>query len=192
MDDMKDVWQKQAAENATVSLEEVRRKAGRFRATIFWRNVREYSVLGLLTAWFGLYAWRSPFPVMRVGNGLTVAGLLYAGYQLHKRASAAAAPADLARKTCLHFHRAQLERQRDALRGVWRWYLGPMIPGLAVIAVAAGIAGFERSWSAGLAVVLFAVAGAMLYVGLGRLNQGAARRLQGQIEALDAIEKEPK
>ncbi|HUI58435.1 MAG TPA: hypothetical protein VLY04_25865 [Bryobacteraceae bacterium] len=190
MDDMRGVWQKQSAEDSAVSLEEVRRQARRFRGTIFWRNVREFLVLALLTAWFGLYAWKSPFPVMRAGNALTVAGLLYAAYQLHKRASAAAAPADMARKTCLGFHRAQLERQRDALRGVWRWYLGPMVPGLAVIAVAAGMAGFERSWSAGLVVVLFAIAGAVLYFGLGRLNQGAARQLQRQIDLLDELEKE--
>jgi hypothetical protein len=46
---------------------------------------------------------------------------MYMVYQLHRKASSAGAPADLGWKSCAAFYRAELERQRDALRSVWKW-----------------------------------------------------------------------
>ena len=183
-DDLCQVWQSQGPVPAPPPPEELRRQAGRFRAQILWRNGREYLVSALMVPYFVYGAWTARAALMQVGNGLMVAGLLYMMVQLHRRASAAPAPAELGGKTCAAFHRAQLERQRDALRGVWKWYLSPLVPGLATIVAAGGAAAFRHSALAGMLAI--ALAGGFLALalwGLGRLNRNAADRLQKQIDA---------
>jgi hypothetical protein len=184
-DDACRIWQNQGPGPAP-RLEEIRGKAGKFRSQIGRRNSREYLASALLIPYFGYCAWTTRLPLMQAGNGLMVAGLLYMMYQLHRRASTGPAPADLGWKTCAAFHRAELERQRDALRGVWKWYLGPLVPGLATIAAAGCIAGFHRSALAGFLATLYPCVAGLALWGLGRLNQKAAAGLQRQIDALDA------
>jgi hypothetical protein len=41
-------------------------------------------------------------------------------------------PAEMGREYGIAFYRRELEKQRDLLRGIWKWYLGPLIPGLAL------------------------------------------------------------
>ena len=189
-DDVLNLWQNQACDSVTVPLAELRAQAGRFRTRVFRRNLREYLVAALVSIFFAYHAWTSPIPLMRAGNALMVAGLAYMVYQLHKRTSVERMPAEFALQTCLGFYRGELERQRDALRGVWRWYLGPMVPGLTCIVAAGGVANFQRSPLAGLLTLLYAGFAALMLWWLGRLNQNAARKLQSQIDALNTAEKE--
>jgi cytochrome c oxidase subunit IV len=186
-DDMCNVWQNQGPGPAPPPLEEIHRKAGKLHSQIFWRNIRESVVSALLVPYFGYCAWTARLPLAQVGNGLMVAGLLYMVYQLHRKASSAAAPADLGWKSCVAFYRAELERQRDALLSVWKWYLGPLVPGLATILAGASIAGFHRSTLIGMVAILPAGLVALLFWGVGRLNRKAAGQLQKQIDALDAL-----
>jgi len=184
-DDICKVWQSQGAGPSPLTIEEIRAKAGEFRSLIARRNFREYLASGLMVPYFAYCAWRTPLPLMRVGNLLEVAGLAYMAYQLHRRAAAASeAPAELALNTCADFYRGQLERQRDALSGVWKWYLGPLVPGLATILAASCIAAFHRSVLA--AMLALAVGGvvALALWGLGRVNQKAAAGIQRQIDGL--------
>jgi hypothetical protein len=184
-DDVRSVWQSQGPGGATPRLEEIRGKAGKFRRQILWRNGREYVVSALLAPYFGYCAWTARSAPVQWGNGLMVAGLLYMMYQLHRRASAAPAPADLGGKSCVAFHRAELERQRDALRSVWKWYLGPLAPGLVTILGAGCAAGFHRSIAAGALATIAAGLVALLFWGVAILNQKAAGQLQKQIDALE-------
>jgi hypothetical protein len=184
-DDLRNVWQSQGAAVAPPTLEELRRKAGKFTGQIAGRNRREYAVSALLVLYFGYCAWTSPSPMMETGYGLTIAGLLYMMYELYRRTAAAPAPADLGWKSCAAFHRAELERQRDALRGVWKWYLGPLVPGLATISAAGTIAGFKHSTPAGLVTLIFPCLIGLFFWWLGRLNRKAAGHIQKQIDALD-------
>ncbi len=102
----------------------------------------------------------------------------------------------MAFRTCLDFHRQQLERQRDLLRGVWTWYLLPFVPGLAVFP-------FRLfRWTMKLphapahtrviiaTFALTAAACALVFFAIGKLNQWAARKLQREIDALNQMEKE--
>jgi hypothetical protein len=186
-DDMCGVWQSQGAGSGPPSLDEVRRKAGKLRSQIYWRNTREYVVSALLIPYFGYGAWTGRVPLMQAGNALMVAGLLYMVYQLHRKASAGPRPADLGWQSCVAFHRAELERQRCALRSVWQWYLGPLAPGLATILAAGCIAGFHRSTLVGMLTILPAGLVALALWGVGKLNQKAADKLRKQIDALDAL-----
>jgi hypothetical protein len=185
-DDICNVWQAQGSASAPLTLEELRKKGDRFHSQIARRNFREYLVAALLVPYFARCAWITPLPLMRVGNGLMIAGLLYMAYQLHRRAAAADAPAEMAWKTCVAFHRAELERQRDALSGVWKWYLGPMVPGMATILAAGCMATFPRSTAAGMLTLACGGAAAVGLWWMGRVNRKAAAGIQRQIDALDA------
>ena len=181
-------WQNQAGENITMSLEEIRRRAGKFQRRIRWRNAREYAAVAVVVTVFGLYVKWFPSPVMRAGSLMIIAGALWVAYQLHRRAASQSAPTG-AFEHCLGFHRRELERQRDALANVWTWYLGPLVPGLAVFiagtAVAEPIPIRYRILSGALG---FAVAGVVFWL-VAKLNRHAARNLQIQIDELKALER---
>jgi hypothetical protein len=150
-----------------------------------WRNRREYLAVAAVVLWFGYGAWASPVASMRVGDAMVVAGALYVACELHRRAAASPAPRELAGQSCLAFHRAQLARQRDALRSVWKWYIGPFVPGLAVVLAPGCVACFRRSAAIGLLSLIPVAAVALLLWLVGRLNGRAAAGIQRQIDALE-------
>jgi hypothetical protein len=184
-DDICNLWQGQGSGAMPPTLEELRKKGDKFHSQIVWRNLREYLAVALMVPYFGYFVWTSRMPLMRVGNGLMIAGLLYMAFQLHRRAAAADAPAKMGWKTCLNFHRAQLERQRDALASVWKWYLGPLVPGLATILAASCMAAFRRSVLIGMLTIGAAGLMALALWWMGRLNRKAAARIQRHIDALE-------
>jgi len=187
-DDIRNLWQSQGSGDAPLTLEELRKKGAKFRTTIARRNLREYVGIALMVTYFSYFAWTSRLPLMRVGNSLLAAALLYMAYQLHRRASASPAPEEMAWKSCVAFHRAQLERQRDALSGIWSWYLGPLIPGFATITIAIAIPLFHKSILAGLSSFLWIVFPAVVLWLVAKANRGAAAKIQRQIDELAAAE----
>jgi hypothetical protein len=187
-DDIRNLWQAQGSGDAPLTLEELRKKGAKFRTTIARRNLREYVAVALMVPYFIYFAWTAGLPLMRVGNGLLAAALLYMAYQLHRRAPASPASGELAWKNCLAFHRAQLERQRDALSGIWSWYLGPLIPGFVMVSIAISIPLFHKSIRAGLLSLIWVVLPAVVFWQVARINKGAAARIQRQIDELEAAE----
>ncbi len=180
---LKQLWQQQATPTVAFTQEAIRRQALAFQRRIAWRNRTEYAAGVLVMAVFAFYIWEFPFWLMRLGSALIIAGSLVLMWQLHRRASSQSTPADGAGMSCLAFHRAALVRQRDALRSVWLWYIGPLVPGLVVFrwgveTALDATAPFAQGWVANLviALVLLAVIG---------VNLLAARKLQRKIEALD-------
>src|ERR1039457_1836068 len=95
------------------------------------RNLTEYAASTFVVVFFASTMFRYP-ELMRAGAALIITGVIYMVWQLHKRGSARTVPSDLAFNNCVAFHRIELERQRDLVSHVWSWYLGPMIPGMAV------------------------------------------------------------
>ncbi|HUB78818.1 MAG TPA: hypothetical protein VMB03_08490 [Bryobacteraceae bacterium] len=186
-DDMRDIWRSQGGANSPIGLEELRQKAGKFRSTIARRNLREYAAMILMVPYFSYFAWTSRLPLMRAGNGLIVAGLVFMGYELHRRASASPWPAGPDWESCLVFHRAQLERQRDALTGIWKWYIGPMAPGIATVCAAISLPMFRKSLHAGLLSLTWIAVPAVVLGMVARLNKNAAAKIQRQIDELESI-----
>jgi len=178
------IWQSQPPEPASVSLAELRGRARSLQATVWWRNLREYAAGALVAASFAYYLWRFRTPLVRGGALLSIAGALYVVYQLHVHGAARSVPAEMALNTCLAFHRRELERQRDLLRGVWRWYLLPLALFLAGLAVEQ-LAG---RWAFAAAVAVVCAVGFFL---VGRINDAAARSLQRQIDVLRDLEQGP-
>jgi hypothetical protein len=136
---------------------------------------------------FGFFFWRFDGILLRTGSALVIAGTLYMMYQLYKRGSAKTVPAELASRTCLDFHRRELERQRGLLRDVWRWYLLPFVPGMVVFLVGLAIEHPPVRWAP---VGVTAAFCAIVFFLVGKLNQWAARKLQQQIDGLDALEND--
>ena len=187
-DDIRSVWRSQPTEPLRLSPEEIRDEAFRFSKTIRWRNARELVALVLGIVVFGWYAWTTHSLLARAGNGLIIAAALYVAYRLITSASSRPPPPDAMAAACLAFHRGELERQRDLLRTVWRWYLGPFVPGFLVLfadrvfqAVTVGSGSLAR---VGLSAAI--VAAGFLFI--GRLNEAGARKLDAELDRLETAD----
>lgn len=179
--ELKNAWKAQPTTPLVLDNAQLEKRARRFRRSVGVRNALEYTVGFFVIAVFLWYAWQFTGVLMRTGSLLCAAGVAVVLWQLHCRASARVLPDDTGR-ACLEFHRAELERQRDALRSVWRWYIGPMVPGVVVFrwGVETELAD-STLFARGPGANLF-IAGVFLAVIL--LNLWAAHRLQKRIDAL--------
>ena len=188
--DIRKLWHDQGEEPVKMSLDDIRRKAQRHGRTIRRRNGIEYVAAAFASAIFGYYILHFHEWFLRIGSGLVIAGAAYMVFQLHRRGSAASAPADLGLTSGLDFYRKELERQRALLSSVWRWYLGPFVPGLAVITLGAAIANPAHSPYAWMFAGSYAGVVALAFWLVARLNQRCADGLQRQIDELDTIERQ--
>ena len=180
-DNLKSLWQNQSVEPVQMSLEEIRQKAEKFQKRIRYRNLREDVGAAIAFAGFGYFSWK--FPEMRLSFALIAAGTLYVLYQLHTKGAARTVPEALALGTCLEFHRRELERQRDLLRGVWKWYLLPLVPGILAVLAVSLLHLPPAKWVRTLPIVVFWAAG---FYGIWRLNDRCADKLQRQIDELNS------
>lgn len=179
--DVQSLWQGQPASGGTMSLDELRQRSRRLTRIVSRRNLREHVAGALAVVVCGYLAWRVPLPMMRVGFVLSVPAVIFIVYHLHRHGAARAMPAEMGLAGCLQFHRGELERQRDLLRGVWKWYLLPLMPGLILVYLAAVLAHPEHAWRG---VWLFA--GTLVFFALiGEANRYVAKRLQARIDALE-------
>lgn len=175
------LWQDQPVEGGRMSLDELRYRSQRLTRIIGRRNTKEYAAGAVVIVMFGYMAFVLPLPIMRVGAAMSVAGAMFIIYHLHRHGTARAMPADLGLTSCLQFHRAELERQRDLLRGVWKWYLGPLIPGMILFYLGPLLAHPERA-----ANTLWMFAGTVAFFALiGEWNRRVAKRYQAGIDALE-------
>lgn len=180
-----ELWQNQETEGVRMSVEQVRLEAGRFQRKIQSRNLREYVAALMVVVFFGFEFSRAKHLLLRVGFGLLMAGTAYVMWHLLSKGSPGEADESAGLSGWIEFRRRELVRQRDLLRSIWRWYLGPLVPGMVV--VIAGVlshAGRSHGGHLGLvaADVLFIAA---VFFAVGKLNARGAEKLQRQIEELD-------
>ncbi len=194
--DMKDVWRNQPVADVPISLAELQQKAENLEKQIRRRNLREYAGSLIAMAIFGYYIWKFPAPMVRFGCVLVIAGVLVVLYQLHKRGAARIVPAGMAFRTCLDFHRRELERQRDPSRSVWTWYLLPFVPGMAIFLLGLFLWTMKLPNApahARLITISFSLTAAfvaLVFITVGKINNWGARKLQHKIDALDSLGKE--
>ena len=181
-DDLRRLWQGQNVEGTRMSLEEIRQKAAKFQKRIRNRNLREYGAAAVVFGWFGYYVWW--FPDVRLGSALILAATVYMVWQLHARGASKTVPEAMAVTPCVEFHRRELERQRDLLRDIWRWYLLPFVPGLAVFVWGSARHVEGGRWVNALPFLVLCV---VFFGFVGRVNRRAADRLQRQIDELQGI-----
>ena len=133
--DVKTIWQNQQTQGTTVTLEDIRNRAAKFQKRIRNRNLREYIASVVVIAAFGFVAWHMQGWLIRLGGVTIIAATLFVMWQIHRRGRADAVPDDATAGALLAFHRAQLVRQRDAVRSVWLWYLLPFVPGMTLLSL---------------------------------------------------------
>lgn len=164
-----------------MSVDVIRHRATKFEHKISRRNLRE-SIAGLLVIVLFAYCFTTTHEIaLRTTWGLFIAGVLVVLINLRLQASGRTMPAEMGSASCLEFFQSELERQRDALKNVWKWYLAPVIPGYVALNVAF-VFGFRYAGLGRLVLLdLFFIG---LFVGIWWLNQKAAQRLQHSIDEL--------
>ncbi len=187
---MKELWQSQPTEGVRMSIDQIRVSAGTFQRKIHWRNVREYVTAIALVVFFGFEFWRAGDLVVRMGFGLLILGISYLIWHLLSKGSWRPLPEEMGLSNCIEFQCSQLQQQRDLLTSVWRWYLGPLIPGMLVLLFAFGRANPGHLKHPALVVVPEAMFFAAVAVAIALLNGRAARRLQRQIDELEQAGRE--
>jgi hypothetical protein len=182
MDDPRNLWQNQEVEEMKLSVEELRAKAAKFQRRILRRNIREHVAALVVILFLARFLWETPDTVERIEYALLIAGAIYYMWHLWKWGSAKLMPADMGRADCTRYYRGELERQRDLLRGVWKWAIGPLVPGLALGCIY-GIATASHAdlWRR---ILGFTVSAAIIVI-VGWINLRAARRLDGRIAELN-------
>ena len=194
---LRSLWLSQKPESIPLSLDELLDASKKLTRKVFWRNAREYMAAVVVIAAYGYFFYEFHTFLLRLGSGLTVAGVFLVVFQLRKRGSANSMAKEIDAKSCLEFHRAELVRQRDLHATVWKWYLLPFLPGLSIFFLGQvqltlsqpGAAARQGSIVLGFGVIFAFCAGVFALV--GRLNQSKARKLQARIDAIDALKLPP-
>lgn len=188
--DLQALWQSQPIEPKRFSPEEIRDRAIRLQRTVRFRNLREYVAAAFVLAIFSGYAWQANTWFAKAGPALIVAGTLYIMFQLYTRAASLPVPGSEGgtriTESCVQFHRRELERQRDLLRTVWRWYLGPLVPGLFVMLLDR----FIEAWAKGGFAIVASLGSVLItvlaFLGVWWLNHVGAKKLEREINTLGA------
>lgn len=170
-----------------MSLADIHARAERFQSRIRMRNWIEYAAAAIVIAGFTWAAFAVGDIIVRTACGLIVLGTLYVVWKLATLARASVKNDET--MSWADFHRAELVRQRDALNGIWRWYLGPLVPGMTLFWIGVGLARSADSplWgNLGVAALGLAIAAGM-FIGIAALNKRAAKALQAEIDALDRM-----
>ncbi|NIJ36892.1 Flp pilus assembly protein TadB [Sphingopyxis panaciterrae] len=179
-DSLRSLWRQSDTAPAPLPLAEIKLRATAFRRAIGKRNRREYVATAFVTLIFGLYALILPEPLLKIGSLLIIVGGLAMAWQLARR-TARPDPAAEAADVRSYYH-TQLTTEARMLASVGIWYLGPMLPGLAVF-----MAGIARASGFGgmVGFVVFAAVPAFVFLGIWLLNRRAAAMLREQIDQLD-------
>jgi hypothetical protein len=174
-----------AGGDATMLLD-IQRQVKEFGDRIRNRNRMEYGAALLVIAFFTYSFAKTTHPIARVGFALIIAGTLYAIYVLRTKGSPRVPPAEGTIAAYLAFHRSELGRQRDLLHRIWLWYSGPFIPGFVVLFTGALLSNDVRNRGV-FPLLSSSVVCALIFFAIWKVNQRAERRLQQQIDDLDAM-----
>jgi hypothetical protein len=183
-DDIRNLWRGQADDLPDLSLDIVQMRSRVLERRVQRRNIAEYAAALVVVAIVLPRILAAPNTVVAAGGAALLAGIAYVTYRLHAFGSARNMPAALATRSCVEFHRAELERQRDLLQNVWTWYLLPFWPGMALILIGATIERPDR-WPFALGIAVLAV---LMAFQIAWMNKRSARTLQ---EMIDRIKEEP-
>ena len=178
------LWQSQPVEGTKMSIEELRRRAGKFERRVRRRNLREYVASLIAAGLMGYFYVGAHDVASRVTFALFIAAMVWIVVALHRMGSAKRTPVDMDTLTTHQFYRAELERQLAVVKNVWWWYLAPLVPGCIACTVSYVIKPHHAGAWAGLIFMnaLFAVS----FYAVWKLNMRAARCLERMINDLNA------
>src|SRR5713226_7303914 len=182
-EDLQKAWQSQDASakmtiNADVLLKEVRRNQQQFRATIFWRDVREVGLAFLGALLFLYHGLRhgnwTPFLLpdwdyLLLAFACAGVGTYMLVDRIVQRRKQTTANDPL--KACIEASLNEVNHQVWLLRNVFWWCLLPIGTALAVSGVYASLRAQNPLWAV-MGLLVFP----LLYWGLYRLNQFVVRK----------------
>lgn len=185
--DPKNLWKGQDMTPQTLTPSMLETRSQRLDRRIHNRNRWEYAAGGLGIAGSVLFAILllrdgvDNLPDLMVGGGfiLLALGAIFAMLQLRRRTGGPGLM-DGAQATRPGY-RAELVRQRDALRSVFSWYIAPFLPGFVLIYGATFLDPGAALW----AVLLPALVTVAFLVWIVRANRRAADCIDAEIKALD-------
>lgn len=179
--DLKNLWRDQPMETPPMTLEQIHARG--FQSRVKLRNMIEYVAGAVVVAVFGSYTVILDDPILKAASVLVIVGALVVVFQLHRRGSARPTPA----ADALAFHRAELARQREAMRSAWLWYLAPFLPGLILFIVGMLLTHPDAplSWKLTLPGLTLLYGGIWFWI-----NRRARRRLEAQIAEIDALRRD--
>ena len=179
-EELQEAWQSQdtgakVTIRADALLKEVRRKQKQFRATIFWRDVREVGVAAFMTWLFLHWAIRdrewSLYLLALACFGVGTFMLADRWLQRKKRPIT-----NDSVRACIEASLVQVNHQIWQLKKVFWWYLLPIQVGLAALIGSV----LWQARLAGLAVIMgltaYALVCALVCWGVYKLNQSAVRK----------------
>lgn len=189
--EFKCLWQQQPTEDLNVTLTDIRSKATAFHKQTKFRNAVYYALALLMIVVYGITLIANRDQILTVvACALIVAANLFVMYYLRSKGSVTAPPVDGDTHTYLIFMSAEFKRQRNLMRDFFRWYLAPLIPGLALLLIDKFLRlmprhriGLELSLVGCFAVVAIAFVCGYLVV------QIEVRKLQARVDKTDATLK---
>ena len=181
------LWQCQPVEGIKMSVQELRKRSGKFERRILWRNLREYAGALFAIVMFTYFFVQRHDLLYRIAFALFIASMFWIAVQLYRRASAKRMPTGMDASASLQFYRAELEKQRDVVRNVWPWYLAPLVPGFVALTIADVV---SLPYPANLMKpALTDVIVAAVFFGVWKMNLRAARCLDRMINDLQPAEQ---
>ena len=178
-----ELWQNQTEEETNMTLKDIRSRALNYQAKIRGRNQREYFFLFVGTIIYCGFMWYLPGLLVKLGAALTLGGMYFSVYQIRRDGSAREVPVDSPPSECLEFHRRELTRQRDMLRRVGPWHIGPMIPGLVLFFIGSWIGNVDDLKDSLIVAASGVLAAGVLWF-VYWLNVRAANKLDQELETL--------
>ena len=189
--DIKQLWQAEGRGSVPPEVADVHRRANAFYGRIGRRNGIEYAAAALVVLVFSAWAIIEQRPLIRLGLAMVAAGALFVGWQMRRRASLEQPPIAPTLVDAITYYRAQLARQRDALKSVWSWYLLPLLPGMVLVLLGrAFLSDGDGKGGAPLSLVPVLLIVALVFGLVWWANRKAADRLQEQIDQLDSMKED--
>jgi drug/metabolite transporter (DMT)-like permease len=159
-----------------MTLAQIHEKSRAFQGRIRRRNATEYIACAIVIVGFLREVIAPQNWITQAGACLIIIATVFVAWQLHRRASAQRVPDGGAAVT--DFYRAQLVRQRDAVRAIAAWYIAPFVPGMALLLIGLW---FGPRASHPLILLTGALA-VIVFSGIWLLNQRGARQLQQRLD----------
>jgi hypothetical protein len=181
-DDIQALWKQQPATPPEVDMNELKNKANRFAKLVTLRNVSEWAACAFVIVIFVGMAVGTAYPlVTRVGSAMIALGAALIAHRLVLDGRLRELP-DPAADTggYIDAYRSNLEEQAGLLHDVWRWYLGPLVPGMVVFLVGFVVAD-PSSWPR---IAVVALICAVVFLAIGWINRLAATKLRAQASRL--------
>lgn len=182
-------WRDDAADATFSPPADCRKRADKFGRQIRIRNAIEYGAGALVCVLFGasgIAALIKGELLIALSMALIVIGACLIVWSLHRRAS------NLVRQPeepCLEYLRRQYRRQFDALNAVPKWYIGPLLPGVAMLYLVITAKAAEKiGWTAAFAGIAEPLAiTAAVFGAVALANWYAARSLKRKLNSLDGL-----